>query len=88
MQFHILDKGGVSRIILAHFLPHQLIEENLCVLNKSDVLFYLDPNEEFTKYYVNSVEKLIDVESQPATDITESLMDSLMNMDQEQMIKH
>jgi hypothetical protein len=87
MSFHIVDRNRISQIVLAHYLPYQLIEEDMCILDSEEVLFYLDPNDQFKEYYVNSVEKLVRSEQEPI-DVSDSMIQSLMDMDLEHTTKH
>ena len=88
MAFHIIDRSKVTQIVLAHYLPHQLIEEDFCILERNEVLFYLEPNDQFKEYYINSVEKLVQTEEQEPIDVSDSLVQSLMDMDLEHVTKH
>ena len=87
MSFHIVDRSKMTQIILAHYLPYQLIEEDMCIMDSRDVLFYLDPNDSFKQYYVESVEKLVQSEQEPPVDITDSMV-QLLDVDLEHMTKH
>jgi len=43
---------------MRHWLPVQLLKKNHIQLNVHDVLCVLEPDEEFSEYYVNTVEKI------------------------------
>ena len=87
MSFHIIDRGKMTQIVLAHYLPYQLIEDDMCILESKEILFYLEPNDSFKEYYVNSVEKLVQSEQEPV-DVSDSMVQSLLDIDQEHMTKH
>jgi hypothetical protein len=89
MQFNIIDRQNTTKVVLSHYLPYQFVEHNVCVIQKSDILFIVQPKEEFMKYYSNSVEGLVQAEQQePTEEVTENLYNSLMDMDLEHMTKH
>lgn len=87
MAFHIIERNRMTQIVLSHYLPYQLIEEDMCILNSEEVLFYLEPNDQFKEYYVNSVEKLVQSEQDPI-DVSDSVVQSLMDIDPEHTTKH
>ena len=87
MAFHIVDRNRMSQIVLAHYLPYQLITDNYCIIDADEVLFLLEPNDQFKEYYVNSVEKLVQSEQEPV-DVSDSMVQSLLDIDQEHMTKH
>ena len=45
-------------------------------LRSKEILFYLEPNDSFKEYYVNSVEKLVQSEQEPV-DVTDSMVADL-----------
>ena len=48
-------KSGKQIIMLEHWLPIQLIQENVTVIKQSEVIASMVPNTAFTDYYVNAV---------------------------------
>jgi hypothetical protein len=68
MKFHIrtpmlidiqTDNQTMKQMfVIRSWLPHQLIISNETTLWMNDVLFTLEPNEEFIEYYTESVYKL------------------------------
>ena len=58
MSVGIETRGGQSGLIMSHWLPVQLIEENKTTIKKEDVLTKFTPNSEFVEYYLNTVEKI------------------------------
>ena len=47
-----------GHLIMANWLPVNLIKENKTTLKTEDVLFLLDPEDSFIEYYNNMVDKL------------------------------
>ena len=58
MTVGIETRGGQSGLVMQHWLPVQLIEENRTFIKKEDVLTKFTPNDEFVEYYLNTVEKI------------------------------
>lgn len=48
-------KTGKQIIMLEHWLPMQLIQENETVIKQSEVVATMIPNSAFTDYYINAV---------------------------------
>ena len=47
-----------SNLVMQHWLPVAMIKENKTVVNGSDILCVMEPEEEFCEYYMTTVEKL------------------------------
>ena len=47
-----------SNLVMQHWLPVAMIKENKTVVNGSDILCVMDPEDEFLEYYMTTVEKL------------------------------
>lgn len=58
MSVYVSNKGQDSGLIMAHWLPIQLIKKNEITLKSCDVLTMFEPNQEFEEYYLNTVEKI------------------------------
>ena len=58
MHVHIDYKDKQSNLVLAHWLPVQLIKSNNVVIKQDEVLSEMEPSDEFTEYYSNAVEKI------------------------------
>jgi hypothetical protein len=58
MAFEVDYRGDHSGLVMRHWLPVQLLKKNHIQLNVHDVLCVLEPDEEFSEYYVNTVEKI------------------------------
>lgn len=66
-------RGNQSGLVMAHWLPVQLIERNRAIIKSCDVLTRFHPNNEFAEYYMNTVERLKDILK--AKELTDSLSD-------------
>lgn len=69
LEYH----GNQSGLVMAHWLPVQLIEKNMVKIKSCDVLTRFYPNNEFAEYYTNTVSKLKDLLK--AKKITDALTD-------------
>jgi hypothetical protein len=58
MAFEVDCRGNHSGLVMRHWLPVQLLKKNHIQLNVHDVLCVLEPDEEFSEYYMNTVEKI------------------------------
>jgi hypothetical protein len=58
MSVYISNRGQESGLVMAHWLPVQLIKKNEITLKSCDVLTMFEPNQEFEEYYLNTVEKI------------------------------
>ena len=58
MSVSVVDEGRQQGLVMAHWLPIQLIKKNEITIKSRDVLTVFDPNDEFAEYYENTVEKL------------------------------
>lgn len=96
MFFEIEYRNQTSHISMSHFLPVQMIQKNEVVIYFKDVMFMIDPTDEFAEYYNNSVDKLKGLfelrdslmenpSGEPNPKMIEFLLDSL---DPKEYIKH
>ena len=58
MAFEVDYRGNHSGLVMRHWLPVQLLKKNQIQLNAHDVLCVLEPDDEFSEYYLNTVEKV------------------------------
>ena len=58
MSFEIDYRGNHSGLVMRHWLPVQLLKKNYIQLKTQDVLCILEPDEEFSEYYLHTVEKI------------------------------
>ena len=47
-----------SNLVMQQWLPVAMIKENKTIVNGSDILCVMDPEDEFLEYYMTTVEKL------------------------------
>ena len=58
MSVSVEHRGRESGLVMEHWLPVQLVNDNKTVIKKEDVLTTFIPNKEFSEYYENTVERL------------------------------
>jgi len=58
MSFEVDYRGNHSGLVMRHWLPVQLLKKNQIQLKTQDVLCILEPDEEFSEYYLHTVEKI------------------------------
>jgi molecular chaperone DnaK (HSP70) len=58
MSVEITNRGNENGLVMAHWLPVQLIKKNEITIKSCDVLTMFEPNDEFAEYYLNTVEKI------------------------------
>ena len=56
LQLH--HQGTHMGLILQHWLPIQLIKKNETILQSKDIVCVVEPNDELSQYYINTVEKI------------------------------
>jgi hypothetical protein len=57
MCFHI-DYRNNSELVLQHYLPIQLVEENRLSILSKDILSIVNPNKHFIEYYTNTMDRI------------------------------
>ena len=60
MHVHVEFRGKQSNLVMAHWLPVQLIKKNQTVIKQEEVIAQFEPNTEFAEYYVSTVQKIHD----------------------------
>ena len=58
MSVSVEYNGRESGLVMAHWLPVQLIDRNQTVIKKEDVLTTFMPNKEFVEYYESTIERM------------------------------
>ena len=58
MVVEMYEKNEKTSMVMYHWLPVQLIEENAATISNDEVMFVMNPDDNFEEYYVNSVEKI------------------------------
>jgi len=66
-------RGRESGLVMAHWLPVQLIDKNQVKIKSCDILTRFYPNDQFAEYYMNTVDKLKNLLK--AKEITDTLTD-------------
>ena len=92
MAFAIQNRGIASHITLAFYLPHAFVEKNEMVISRKDILFFVNPKEEFCEYYENSVNHIHEMETEEPASTSERLKDIMMKafteLDPEEKVIH
>ena len=91
MEFQVQVRGQASHITLAPYLPFQFVEKNEVVIYSKDVVFMTTPKEEFSEYYENAVEQLLDTENEeePLPEKIKDLMiKAFIALDPEEKVLH
>jgi hypothetical protein len=91
MAFSIQNRGIASHITLAFYLPQAFIEKNEMILSRKDILFFLNPKEEFCEYYENSVNQYYEVEKEdePLSEKMKNIMmKAFIELDPEEKVIH
>jgi hypothetical protein len=58
MSVGIEFRGKEAGLMMHHWLPVQLIKNNSIIMEEKNILCLLEPNDEFTEYYLNTVERI------------------------------
>lgn len=98
MYFEIQNKGAITHIIMDFYLPVQLLEKNEVILTEKDIMFKVNPSDDFKEYYMNSVENLKkmkpegEFEEETQADlnakIKEVVIQAFMDMEPEEKVIH
>jgi len=91
MEFQVQNRGPVSHITLAPYLPVQFVEKNEVVIHSKDVVFMTTPKEEFAEYYETSVDQLAENESEeePLPEkIRDLMIKAFIALDPEEKVLH
>jgi hypothetical protein len=56
VQMHL--QGTHMGLVLQHWLPVQIVKSNETEINLKDILCFIEPTDNLTEYYTNSVEKI------------------------------
>ena len=57
MKFY-LDQRNNNMLVLAHWLPVELVKNNSTKVKISDILSVIEPDVEFIEYYTHTIHKL------------------------------
>ena len=89
MEFGIEVRGSqTGNLIMNHWLPVQLIKKNVIEIQSKDIMSFMDPEENFCEYYVNTVIKI--KELLQAKNLVDSFTDEEINniMDELEDLNH
>lgn len=95
MEFTVDQRGGATgSLVMRHWLPVQLVKKNEIIIKTKDVLSILEPDEEFSEYYLHTVERiknLIDAKNSVKTMSEQELkqvLEALVNDNDDDRILH
>jgi GTPase involved in cell partitioning and DNA repair len=99
MTVGIESRGKYNGLVMHQWIPVQLVKNKTIVISKCDVMFAMEPTEEFTEYYNATVEKInkvlkkqkeIEVNDiiETTDDEFEELMEAFNEMEQDGHILH
>lgn len=57
MVFMLKDNGKTFNLMMQHWLPVNLIENNIAIISPLNIITVCEPNESFSEFYENMVEK-------------------------------
>lgn len=87
MEFEVQhSKSGVMHILLQHFLPHKLVEENKVMLDKKDIVFITKPSKDFAEYYETQVTSYKEFEKEQELSKYEEQLHEEMNERAQQIL--
>jgi hypothetical protein len=58
MEFAIDSRGKENGLMMRHWLPVQLLKKNAIEIQAKDILSFLEPEEQFCEYYIDTVSKI------------------------------
>ena len=70
-------RGREAGLVMQHWLPVQLVKKNEVNISTNDVLCFIEPDNNFCEYYVNTVEKIHELLK--AKNLVDSLEDEEVN---------
>lgn len=89
MMFEIRN----ANLVMQNWLPLAMLKENSVDIKGEDILCVMEPNDEFTEYYMHTVEKLNNINSSKPKNKEEEkeylmgIMDALNEMDNTKNLK-
>lgn len=58
MVIEFMSRGQNTSMVMSHWLPIQLTDDNEVFVKASSIVCMMKPNEEFLEYYIKSMKKL------------------------------
>jgi hypothetical protein len=78
MVFMVKDTGKTMNLLMQHWLPVNLLSKNEAVIAPINVVTVCEPNEQFSEYYSNTVDKYNSVVSSSDKEPTEEELAQIM----------
>ena len=85
MVVEIDFRGKYAGLVMHHWLPLQLVKKNEITLFPKDIIFITEPTDDFSEYYVNTVEKLQEILA--AKDELKSMLTDMDDSDSDDLIE-
>jgi hypothetical protein len=81
MSVNLEYVGNKAGLIMKQWLPLQLVKKNSVTLKENDILFVMDPSDDFSEYYMHTVEKIAEVldYKEKTKDMNEEEISSIMD---------
>jgi hypothetical protein len=77
MSVDVQLQNNQAGLVMRHWLPVQLVKKNEIVLMDKDILCMIEPADDFSEYYVHTVEKIRELLK--AKNLVDSLDDDEVN---------
>ena len=85
MVVEIDFRGKYAGLVMHHWLPLQLIKKNEITLMPKDIIFITEPTDDFSEYYIHTVERL--QEMLAAKDELKTMLSDLDDSDSDDLIE-
>jgi hypothetical protein len=81
MEFAIDYRGSGAGLSMRHWLPVQLVKKNSVEVKSDDIMCFIEPDDQFAEYYVNTIEKIKQLLSvkNSVYDMTDEEINEVMN---------
>ena len=67
MVFMLKDMGRSTNLLMQHWLPVNFLAKNEALLTPISIITICEPNEQFSEYYTNTIDKINSV-AEPSED--------------------
>jgi hypothetical protein len=85
MVVEIDFRGKHAGLVMHHWLPLQLIKKNEITLMPKDIIFITEPTDDFSEYYMHTVERL--QEMLAAKDELKTMLSDMDDSDSDDLIE-
>jgi hypothetical protein len=58
MAVDVEYRGKQAGLVMRHWLPLQLIKNNAVEIADNDIMFFMEPSDDFCEYYMHTVERI------------------------------